>query len=68
MKATQISVPKTPCGSLSRYKFQKLQHCLTGGEPLNPEVVEQWKQQTGLQLYEGYGQTEVVCLVGKVGG
>ncbi|XP_032956953.1 acyl-coenzyme A synthetase ACSM4, mitochondrial-like [Rhinolophus ferrumequinum] len=44
---------------LQRYKFQKLQHCLTGGEPLNPEVVEQWKQQTGLQLYEGYGQTEV---------
>ncbi|XP_042545780.1 acyl-coenzyme A synthetase ACSM4, mitochondrial isoform X1 [Dipodomys spectabilis] len=44
---------------LKRYKFKKLQHCLTGGEPLNPEVLEQWKMQTGLELYEGYGQTEV---------
>ncbi|XP_019505454.1 PREDICTED: acyl-coenzyme A synthetase ACSM4, mitochondrial-like isoform X1 [Hipposideros armiger] len=44
---------------LRRYKFQKLRHCLTGGEPLNPEVLEQWEKQTGLQLHEGYGQTEV---------
>ncbi|KAG8513603.1 Acyl-coenzyme A synthetase ACSM4, mitochondrial, partial [Galemys pyrenaicus] len=44
---------------LKRYKFKKLRHCLTGGEPLNPEVLEQWKEQTGLELYEGYGQTEV---------
>ncbi|EHB13212.1 Acyl-coenzyme A synthetase ACSM4, mitochondrial [Heterocephalus glaber] len=44
---------------LKRYKFKKLRHCLTGGEPLNPEVLEQWKAQTGLELYEGYGQTEV---------
>ncbi|XP_075384476.1 acyl-coenzyme A synthetase ACSM4, mitochondrial [Tenrec ecaudatus] len=44
---------------LKRYKFKKLRHCLTGGEPLNPEVQEQWKAQTGLDLYEGYGQTEV---------
>ena len=47
---------------LSRYQFKRLRHCLTGGEPLNPEVLEQWKMQTGLELYEGYGQTEVVCL------
>ncbi|KAM9583973.1 LOW QUALITY PROTEIN: acyl-coenzyme A synthetase ACSM4, mitochondrial-like [Trichechus inunguis] len=44
---------------LKRYKFKKLRHCLTGGEPLNPEVLEQWKAQTGLELYEGYRQTEV---------
>ncbi|XP_055483417.1 acyl-coenzyme A synthetase ACSM4, mitochondrial isoform X3 [Psammomys obesus] len=44
---------------LKRYKFKRLRQCLTGGEPLNPEVLEQWKAQTGLELYEGYGQTEV---------
>lgn len=44
---------------LKRYQFKRLRHCLTGGEPLNPEVREQWKMQTGLELYEGYGQTEV---------
>ncbi|KAK2101563.1 Acyl-coenzyme A synthetase acsm4, mitochondrial [Saguinus oedipus] len=44
---------------LKRYKFKTLRHCSTGGEPLNPEVLEQWRAQTGLELYEGYGQTEV---------
>ncbi|KAL0612604.1 Acyl-coenzyme A synthetase ACSM4, mitochondrial [Plecturocebus cupreus] len=44
---------------LKRYKFKRLRHCLTGGEPLNPEVLVQWKAQTGLELYEAYGQTEV---------
>ncbi|XP_070811307.1 acyl-coenzyme A synthetase ACSM4, mitochondrial-like [Pituophis catenifer annectens] len=44
---------------LSSYPFKSLSHCLTGGEPMNPEVVSQWKKQTGLQIYEGYGQTEV---------
>ncbi|KAL8175463.1 UNVERIFIED_CONTAM: Acyl-coenzyme A synthetase acsm4, mitochondrial [Gekko kuhli] len=44
---------------LTRYRFKSLSHCLTGGEPLNPEVMVQWKKQTGLDLYEGYGQTEV---------
>ncbi|XP_026560054.1 acyl-coenzyme A synthetase ACSM4, mitochondrial-like [Pseudonaja textilis] len=44
---------------LSSYTFKSLSHCSTGGEPMNPEVVSQWKKQTGLQLYEGYGQTEV---------
>lgn len=38
-----------------------LKHCLSGGEALNPEVMEQWKIQTGLDIYEGYGQTETVC-------
>ncbi|XP_033696051.1 acyl-coenzyme A synthetase ACSM4, mitochondrial-like [Tursiops truncatus] len=46
---------------LKRCKFKKLPHCLMGGEPLNPEVLEQWKVQTGLMLYEGYGQTGIIC-------
>ncbi|XP_048350552.1 acyl-coenzyme A synthetase ACSM4, mitochondrial-like [Sphaerodactylus townsendi] len=41
------------------YRFKSLKHCSTGGESLNPEVLVQWKKQTGLDLYEGYGQTEV---------
>ncbi|CAO2583028.1 Acyl-coenzyme A synthetase ACSM4, mitochondrial, partial [Lemmus lemmus] len=53
---------------LKRYQFKSLRHCLTGGEPLNPEVLEQWKAQTGLELYEGYGQTEVVLICGNFKG
>ena len=26
----------------------------------NPELLEEWKEGTGLTLYEGYGQTETV--------
>ena len=26
----------------------------------NPDLIEEWKEGTGLALYEGYGQTETV--------
>ncbi|XP_025967846.1 acyl-coenzyme A synthetase ACSM4, mitochondrial-like isoform X2 [Dromaius novaehollandiae] len=49
--------------NITSYTFKALKHCLTGGEPLNPEVMAQWKRQTGLDIYEAYGQTEtgMVC-------
>jgi acetyl-CoA synthetase/medium-chain acyl-CoA synthetase len=48
---------------LSRRRFKNLRHCVSAGEPLNPEVVSLWKQATGLTIYEGYGQTETVCMI-----
>uniref|UniRef100_A0A8C3V550 medium-chain acyl-CoA ligase n=1 Tax=Catharus ustulatus TaxID=91951 RepID=A0A8C3V550_CATUS len=45
---------------VSRYKFPSLKHCVTGGEALNPEVLAKWKIQTGLDIHEGYGQTETI--------
>uniref|UniRef100_A0ABM5EZT2 medium-chain acyl-CoA ligase n=1 Tax=Pogona vitticeps TaxID=103695 RepID=A0ABM5EZT2_9SAUR len=53
---------------LTRYKFMSLKQCVTGGEPLNPEVYECWKKQTGLELYEGYGQTETVLVCSTLEG
>ncbi|XP_006026157.1 acyl-coenzyme A synthetase ACSM4, mitochondrial-like [Alligator sinensis] len=53
---------------LRSYKFKSLRHCLTGGEPLNPEVFAQWKSQTGLDIYEGYGQTEVGIISANLKG
>ena len=50
---------------LSAYRFPKLRHCVSAGEPLNPEVIATWKTATGLTIYEGYGQTETVVLVGN---
>lgn len=44
--------------------FPHLRHCVTAGEPLNPGVFEAWKNATGLPIYEGYGQTETVILIG----
>ncbi|KAM6407602.1 acyl-coenzyme A synthetase ACSM4, mitochondrial-like isoform 2-T3 [Rhynochetos jubatus] len=51
-----------------RYKFTSLKHCVSGGEPLNPEVMAKWKIQTGLDIYEGYGQTETVTICANMKG
>lgn len=47
---------------LRRYDLSALRHCVSAGEPLNPEVIETWKNGTGLTIREGYGQTESVCM------
>ncbi|XP_070811306.1 acyl-coenzyme A synthetase ACSM4, mitochondrial-like [Pituophis catenifer annectens] len=49
------------------YKFKNLQYCISGGEPLDLDVMEQWKNKTGLDIYELYGQTEAgsICSVSK---
>lgn len=50
--------------NLSKWRFPSLRHCVTAGEPLNPEVLKIWQSATGLFLHEGYGQTETVILAG----
>ena len=51
---------------LSKWKFPHLRHCVSAGEPLNPEVISAWQAATGLTIYEGYGQTETIVLVCNV--
>jgi acetyl-CoA synthetase len=48
---------------LSKYDFSKLKYCVVAGEPLNPEVYNQFYNATGLKLMEGYGQTELTVTV-----
>jgi acyl-coenzyme A synthetase/AMP-(fatty) acid ligase len=48
---------------LSKYDWSSLRHCVSAGEPLNPEVIKVWQQATGLTIYDGYGQTETVNLL-----
>jgi acetyl-CoA synthetase/medium-chain acyl-CoA synthetase len=50
---------------LQEYRFPHLRHCVSAGEPLNPEVISAWKAATGLTIWEGYGQTETVVLIGN---
>jgi len=47
---------------LSKYNL-KLRHCMSAGEPLNPEVIRVWKKAFGLDIYDFYGQTETVCVL-----
>ena len=50
---------------LRKYRLDNLRHCTGAGEPLNPEVMKQWQDGTGLVIYDGYGQTETVLMVGN---
>ena len=50
---------------LTQYEMPELRHCTSAGEPLNPEVMKTWENGTGLTIYDGYGQTETVLLVGN---
>ncbi|XP_036135877.1 acyl-coenzyme A synthetase ACSM1, mitochondrial-like [Molossus molossus] len=49
-------------------RFPTLEHCSTGGEALMPEEQEKWRQQTGLLLYQGYGQSETGLACGTFRG
>lgn len=50
---------------LKAYSFPHLRSCVGAGEPLNPEVIEVWREATGLTVRDGYGQTESVLLCGN---
>ncbi len=43
---------------VSHYDLSSVHNFATAGEPLNPEVVKQWKAYTGKVIHEGFGQTE----------
>jgi acetyl-CoA synthetase len=53
---------------LDKFDFTELRHCVSAGEPLNPEVIKAWKDATGLTIFEGYGQTETVLCIGTFPG
>ncbi|MCQ2411639.1 MAG: AMP-binding protein [Sphaerochaetaceae bacterium] len=53
---------------LSLYDFSSVRHMTTAGEALNPEVATQFKKATGLDIYEGFGQTETTLTVGNLNG
>jgi len=50
---------------LSSYQLSNLRHCVSGGEPVNAEIIRAWRAATGLEIHDCYGQTESVCLVGN---
>ena len=53
---------------LSKYDLSSIRHATTAGEALNPEVFRQFEAQTGLQIYEGFGQTETTLTIGNLVG
>lgn len=49
-----------------KIELKGLRHCVGAGEPLNKEVIELWREKTGLYIYDGYGQTETVNVLANL--
>jgi acyl-coenzyme A synthetase/AMP-(fatty) acid ligase len=45
-------------------RLPSLRHAVAAGEPLNPEIVELWRDRVGVSIHDGYGQTETGALTG----
>ena len=70
-KVTSFCAPPT----IYRYLVKKgvpempsLRHTSTAGEYLNPEIFRLFQEKTGLELHEGYGQTETTLLAANFKG
>ena len=71
-RITTLCAPPTALRLLIQQKindFQfSLRECVSAGEPLNAEVIKIWKDGTGIELRDGYGQTESTCLICNLPG
>ena len=53
---------------ISKYDLSSIEHMTTAGEALNPEVFRQFEAATGLQIMEGFGQTETTVALANLLG
>ena len=53
---------------ISKYDLSSIVHMTTAGEALNPEVYRQFEKATGLQIMEGFGQTELTLAIANLMG
>jgi len=53
---------------LSRFDLSSIEHASIAGEALNPEVFRQFEKATGLQIMEGFGQSESTLIIGNLNG
>ena len=53
---------------ISKYDLSSIVHMTTAGEALNPEVYRQFEKATGLQIIEGFGQSESTMIIGNLTG
>lgn len=68
-KVTSLCAPPTIyrfmiLEDISKYDLSSLKYCTTAGEAMNPSVFEKWRELTGLDIKEGFGQTETTLTIG----
>ncbi len=52
---------------LSAWDLSAIRHVSTAGEALNYEIYKIFKDKTGLEIKEGFGQTETTLMLGNLG-
>ena len=50
---------------MGEFNLTRLRQSISAGEPLNPEVITQWKEYTGTEIRDFYGQTESTAMIGN---
>ena len=53
---------------ISKYDLSSIRRMTTAGEALNPEVYKQFEKATGIQIIEGFGQTETTLSIANLKG
>ena len=53
---------------LSKYDLSSVKRATIAGEAMNPEVFLQFQKATGLELMEGFGQTETTLTIANLAG
>ena len=71
-KVTTFCVPPTMYRfmlqfDVKSYDLSSLKHCCSAGEALNADIFNKWKESTGLEIHEGFGQTETTLCLGTIG-
>ena len=51
-----------------KFKLTSLRHCISAGEPLNPEVIKKWREMFNLKIYDGIGMTEIMVYLSNMPG
>ncbi len=49
----------------SQFDLSNLRQSIGAGEPLNPEVISRWRELTGTEIRDFYGQTESTAMIGN---
>jgi len=51
--------------NLDSFNLSRLRQSISAGEPLNPDVIEKWKNHTDTEIRDFYGQTESTAMIGN---
>lgn len=51
-----------------KFKLKGLKHCISAGEALPEDTIQEWKKRFGTEILEGIGQTETMVFVSNMKG